>query len=101
MTPTQKQAMEMARDYIAERPEDRKISAGKVVATLTAALSEQADDKAVRYGCHCDLEPHMEPDGCVLDEGKPENCVYARRPGATKEGCEYWKPIVIAARSKP
>lgn len=47
---------------------------------------------AEKYGCHCDLEDGMEPDGCVLDYGKPEDCVYARLRGS-KDKCEYWKPI--------
>lgn len=46
----------------------------------------------LKHGCYCDLEPHMEPDGCVIDEGKPDNCFYAN--GKTcKTQCEYWKPI--------
>lgn len=100
MTPTQQKAMEMALEALRY---GGAASAGRVnraIKALRAALAEQADDKAVRYGCHCDLEPHMEPDGCVLDDGRPWDCVYAQRPGATKEGCEYWKPIVVAARSK-
>jgi hypothetical protein len=121
MTPTQKAAMEMAlealkqakdavsdwgsyaSDYF-QKKHDLQGDLDAIQAQITAiraALAEQSDDKAVRYGCHCDLEPHMEPDGCVLDDGRPWDCVYARRPGATKEGCEYWKPIVIAARIKP
>ena len=47
---------------------------------------------ALRYGCHCDLEPHMEPDGCVLDEGRPQDCIYAK-PGMRKEQCRYWRII--------
>jgi len=48
----------------------------------------------VRYGCFCDLfacEPGAEPDGCVMDEGRHQDCIYARK-GARKEACEYWKP---------
>lgn len=48
----------------------------------------------LKYGCHCDLEPDMEPDGCVLD-GEAQNaltCVYAK-DGMRKEQCKYWKPI--------
>jgi hypothetical protein len=44
------------------------------------------------HGCHCDLEPGQEPDGCVLDEGRPQDCVYASNK-ALKQECEYWKPI--------
>lgn len=47
-----------------------------------------------KYGCHCDLEEGMEPDGCVLDYGKPDECVYARLRGS-KDKCEYWKPIQV------
>lgn len=57
-----------------------------------------------RYGCHCDLEDGMEPDGCVLDEGRPQDCVYAgilERDGRTKEHCRYWKPVVPSASGKP
>lgn len=46
------------------------------------------------YGCHCDLEPDMKPDGCVIDEGRPQDCVYARRI-ERKEQCEYWQPIKV------
>lgn len=51
------------------------------------------------YGCHVDLDPHMKPDGCVLDEGRPQDCVYAKkiiREGKGRDDCEYWKPIVLA-----
>jgi hypothetical protein len=55
---------------------------------LSACLPEHR-----KYGCHCDLEPGMEPDGCAIDDGKPENCVYARE-GMKKEECKFWKPVV-------
>ena len=60
---------------------------------LRAALEEP-----VPHGCHCDLEEHMSPDGCVLDENMPDNCIYARRllrEGKGKTDCEYWKPIEV------
>lgn len=47
---------------------------------------------AMRYGCHCDLEPDMEPDGCVIDEGALSMCIHAK-PGMRKEQCEYWRPV--------
>ena len=47
MTPTQRQAMEQARNWIAERPEDRKQSAGAIVALLNAALAETAEPVAL------------------------------------------------------
>lgn len=45
-----------------------------------------------KCGCHVDLDPGMEPDGCVIDTGKREECVYARRH-ERKEQCQYWQPI--------
>jgi len=46
------------------------------------------------YGCHVDLMDDEQPDGCVLDYGKPNDCVYAKRI-TDKTQCEYWKPIKI------
>ena len=45
----------------------------------------------LKYGCHCDLEPHMEPDECVLDNGEG-HCIYAKE-GMRKEQCKYWRII--------
>ena len=39
-----------------------------------------------------DLEEGMKPDGCVIDEGRINDCIYARE-GMRKEQCEYWKII--------
>jgi hypothetical protein len=64
-----------------------------LIFTLEAALEEP-----VPHGCHCDLEEGMEPDGCVLDEGRPEHCIYAGsllREGKDKTACEYWKQIEV------
>ena len=49
--------------------------------------------KNIKYGCHCDLEPVMEPDGCVIDENEHHKCIYAKF-GMRKEQCEYWKIII-------
>lgn len=46
-----------------------------------------------KYGCHCDLDEGMEPDGCVIDSGERRNCVYAKTI-EVKEQCEYWRVIV-------
>jgi len=46
----------------------------------------------LKYGCHCDLEPHMEPDECVIDKGRLADCFYARE-GMRKEQCKYWEVI--------
>lgn len=47
-----------------------------------------------KWGCHCDIEEGHEPDGCVLDEGRPQDCVHARSADA-KSRCEYWQPIAF------
>ncbi len=60
----------------------------------------------VRYGCHCDLEnmpEGYEPDGCVIDDGMEDDCVYATqlvREGKGKTACKYWKPVT-AIKSPP
>jgi len=43
-----------------------------------------------KYGCHCDLEEGVNPDDCVIDLGRKDDCVYARN-GIKKEECPYWK----------
>jgi hypothetical protein len=51
-----------------------------------------------QYGCHCDLEPGMEPDGCVLDYGNANDCVHARGLVASGKGradCHEWRPIEL------
>ena len=55
---------------------------------------QQAENQ-VRYGCHCDLETTVsgEPDGCVIDEGIPQDCIYAKM-GMRKEQCEYWRVVL-------
>lgn len=47
----------------------------------------------VHYGCHVDLEPDIEPDGCVIDTEEFHNCIYAK-PGMRKEQCEYWRIVL-------
>lgn len=47
----------------------------------------------VQYGCHVNIEPGIEPDGCVIDEGRLHDCIYAKE-GMRKEQCEYWRIVV-------
>lgn len=64
---------------------------------LAAAPTPPAEP--VQYGCHCDLEPDMKPDGCVLDYGRPEDCVNASalvKAGKGREACHEWKPVTFA-----
>jgi|SRR5690554_6319886 len=55
-----------------------------------SVLAKREPGKA--YGCHCDLEEGMEPDGCVIDSGERLNCIYAKDI-SVKEQCEYWRVI--------
>ena len=58
----------------------------------------QAMAQPVPHGCHVDVDHGMKPDGCVLDDGRPENCIYAKRllrEGKDKTACEYWQPIEV------
>lgn len=48
------------------------------------------------YGCHLELEGDMQPDGCVIDDGHPDDCYVARdlvRQGKGRNACPYWRPI--------
>lgn len=49
-----------------------------------------------KFGCHCELDSNQEPDGCVIDDGLPDDCVHAielARNGKDKTSCKYWLPI--------
>lgn len=61
-------------------------------------LSKREPGKA--YGCHCDLEEGMEPDGCVIDSGERHNCLYAKDI-SVKEQCSYWRVIASDAAPQP
>ena len=68
----------------------------KMIAARTALRAALA--ASVPHGCHVDLDHGMKPDGCVLDDGRPENCIYAKRllrEGKDKTACEYWQPIEV------
>lgn len=48
------------------------------------------------YGCHCDLEPGMVPDHCVLDLDRPTFCDIALRlhaDGKDKWSCPQWRAV--------
>lgn len=69
--------------------------AADAVKQLTPRLGE------VKYGCHVDLEycHGCEPDGCVIDTGDLDDCIYAK-PGMRKEQCKYWR-IVTGIADEP
>lgn len=57
-----------------------------------------AVEPAVRCGCHMDLDPGMEPDGCVLDTNQPDDCIRTRNGRITRrEDCPEWRPIKMVA----
>lgn len=51
----------------------------------------------VKYGCHIDINEIVGgPDECVLDLGKPEDCMYARKYGEeARKHCGEWKPVAF------
>ena len=85
--------------YELELSERGAAGAANAIREALRATLPAPDGEAVAYGCHCDLEPHMEPDGCVIDTGRRQDCFYARsttKPISKKEECEYWQPIKFA-----
>ena len=56
-------------------------------------LSHRREIEAtIKYGCHRDSDVGQSPGGCVIDEKKPWNCIYAKE-GIKKEQCEWWRPV--------
>ena len=48
------------------------------------------------FGCYCELAPGEKPDGCVIDEGRPNDCVLAEqllRTGKNKTSCPEWREV--------
>ena len=76
---------------------------GAMLRAYAARLREDDQRSTVHYGCHCDLEEGMEPDGCVIDAGRPDECVRATillRENKSKTDCEYWRPVTMAISPK-
>jgi hypothetical protein len=73
-------------------------------AAIAAVREHEAAQEAARiaagpWGCHCDIESMDEgfqPDGCVIDDGRPQDCIYSHCGDKTK--CEYWRPIATKGR---
>jgi hypothetical protein len=58
-----------------------------IIIKIDTILKEQ-------WGCHCDLEEGEEPDGCVIDEGYSDSCIYAKKllkEGKGRDDCPKWK----------
>ncbi len=62
------------------------------MAKETALAKLAAQSRGVRYGCHIDLGPGEDPDGCVIDMDARTDCTRGKRH-KTREGCPYWRPI--------
>lgn len=62
------------------------------VALLRSKLFNIEYPTGVKYGCHVELfcSRTFEPDDCVIDLGKPEDCIYAHNY-TSREQCPYWK----------
>jgi hypothetical protein len=51
-----------------------------------------------KFGCFCDLEPGMAPDGCVIDENRPDDCTSAKpliAAGKDQWSCREWRVVQI------
>lgn len=79
-------------DSLAEQLDDLRAIANRLglYDAADALLAIYGKMDILRYGCHCDLEPHMQPDDCVIEESG--YCIYAK-PGMRKEQCKYWRII--------
>jgi hypothetical protein len=47
------------------------------------------------FGCHFDLEPGQIPDACVIDLGRPHECINAKSI-TCKEQCSYWREVITS-----
>lgn len=64
---------------------------------------QEIEASATKFGCHCDLEPGQEPDGCVLDNGRVRDCVLAERlieNGKGRNDCAEWRRIEVRMSEK-
>lgn len=61
-----------------------------ILAEIEAMGGKIAWPQDERFGCHIDLMDGEEPDGCVWDDGRPENCSMTARY-SDKAACPYWR----------
>lgn len=64
---------------------------------MTAKQKTSDQAAGIKYGCHVDLEHGVEPDGCVKQDGRDSDCLYAPRH-KTREGCKYWMPVSLSGK---
>ena len=89
-------AIKQRQDSVLEQLADLRLVANKLgmydAADAISQLFETKGLESLLYGCHCDLDPGMEPDECVIESGDLNNCIHAKK-GMRKEQCEYWRII--------
>lgn len=88
-------ALSQSQESLANQMTDL-ISAANNAADAVKQMAENIEE--VRYGCHVNIEHGCSPDGCVIDTGDFDDCIYARE-GMWKEQCKYWK--IDTTRSTP
>ncbi len=65
------EAMKQARDWIAERPDLRPISAGKMISIIDRAIEQAEKQEPVAWMCHpfgdteVEFSPHQECENCT------------------------------------
>lgn len=87
-------ALPQRQDSVAEQLADLRAVANRLgMYDAADAIGQIAANPGVlKYGCHCDLDPGAEPDGCVIDDGMLQNCIHAK-PQMRKEQCDHWRLI--------
>lgn len=88
--------MNQRQDSVEEQMADLRMVANRLgmydAADAIGQLLSSLGLSNLKYGCRCDLEYWMEPDHCVIDEGRSHECIHAK-PNMRKEQCEYWRII--------
>jgi len=80
-------------------PESKDPASQEELEWIASKIVQALDGKDFNsWGCFCDLPCDGQPDGCVIDEGRREDCTYSsgtwKNPDARverKEDCQYWR----------
>ena len=72
-----------------------------IIDTRTHVALEMADLAFGKYGCHLEIDQTVsgKPDDCVLNEGRPDACIYAQCLMHPAQ-CQYWRPLAAEAEAK-
>lgn len=67
-------------------------------------MSGQKEKNGILYGCHVDLSPGEEPDGCVIEYGSHGDCVFAVHESGRKRKsmwtCRHWRPVKTTEKAR-